>query len=285
VTGFTGAGLDRADHLRQDPAALAAALGHPAARLLVLDGADPPAADRLAWGAMSLPAGSFPVLLGLQGGAPRFVAAGLLVAPGPPDWPRILSLPPAEMAIYAAARALVLWHARHRFCANCGQPTAPFRAGWGRCCPACAAEHFPRVDPVAIMLVEHTGPLGPRILLARQPRFPAGRYSVLAGFVEPGESVEEAVAREVMEEAGVAVTAVRYHSSQPWPFPANLMIACTAQAADDRLTLDRTELEDAFWADAAAVRAALAGAADAPFRAPPPHAIARDLLEWWVARQ
>jgi len=279
--GFTGGRLDRADALRRDPAGLAAAAADPAARLLVLnDGLEPEvdAGGRLVWA--HVPEGAALALLGLEDGAPRFVALGAGPGGGFRS-PRLMDLlarmAPGEAATWAAARSVVDWHARHRFCANCAAATEPFRAGWGRCCPACGTEHFPRTDPVVIMLAEHRG----RCLLGRQPSWPAGRYSALAGFVEPAESVEEAVAREVMEEAGVAVTAVRYVASQPWPFPSQLMIACVAEAADDALVLDRTELEDAIWVDRAAVRAALEG--EGPFGAPPPHAIAHTLLRVWAA--
>jgi NAD+ diphosphatase len=172
------------------------------------------------------------------------------------------------------------WHARHSFCANCGTPTEPFRAGWGRRCPSCATEHFPRVDPVVIMLAEHDD----RVLLGRQPAFPAGRYSALAGFLEPGESIEEAVAREVREEAGIDVTDVRYVASQPWPFASSLMIACVARARSDALTLDRNELEDAIWVPRDQVRAVLAGE-PGPFLPPPPYAIAHTLLTRWAEGQ
>jgi NAD+ diphosphatase len=154
-----------------------------------------------------------------------------------------------------------------------------FRAGWGRKCPACAAEHFPRVDPVVIMLAEHRG----RVLLGRQPQYPAGRYSALAGFVEPGESLEEAVQRELREEAGIDTSNVRYLASQPWPFPGSLMIACLADAASDALTIDTTELEDAFWAERDEVAAALRGEPGARFLAPPHYAIAHTLLQRWLA--
>jgi NAD+ diphosphatase len=123
------------------------------------------------------------------------------------------------------------------------------------------------------------------VLLGRQYRYPPGRYSALAGFVEPGESIEEAVVREIGEEAGIGADRVRYVASQPWPFPGSLMIGCIARASSDDLTIDRTELEDAFWADAGAVAAALAGGADAPFKAPPPFAIAHSLLVHWLAEQ
>ena len=283
MIGFTGGTLDRADALRHDPAGLAAALADPAARLLRMD-AYLPVVDgegALCWTDLSeLPPGATPLLLGLDGGAPRFAA----IVPGDRAPPRsgalfaILDrLRPDAAATYAAARTVLDWHARHAFCANCGTPTVPFRAGWGRSCPGCGTEHFPRVDPVVIMLAEHDG----RVLLGRQPAFPPNRYSALAGFLEAGESIEEAVSRELAEEAGIAVGAVRYVASQPWPFPGQLMIACIADAEDDALTLDRNELEDAFWATRDEVRAALAGA-PAPFIAPPRYAIAHTLLAHWA---
>jgi NAD+ diphosphatase len=201
--------------------------------------------------------------------------------PGPRSWAifGILNrLDWRDAAIWGAARSLLEWHARHPYCALCGQPSTPFRAGWGRRCVACGGEHFPRVDPVVIMIAEHEE----RILLARQPQYPPGRYSALAGFVEPGESIEEAVARELQEEAGIDASDVRYVASQPWPFPGQLMIACTARAASAEIVLDRTELEDAFWASRDEVAAALAGAPGARFLAPPPYAIAHTLLRHWL---
>jgi NAD+ diphosphatase len=134
------------------------------------------------------------------------------------------------------------------------------------------------VDPVVIMLAEHDG----RVLLARQPQYPPGRYSALAGFVEPGESIEEAVARELNEEAAIVATDIRYVASQPWPFPGQLMIACTARAASAEIVLDRTELEDAFWATREEVAAGLAGDPGARFLQPPPYAIAHTLLAHWA---
>jgi NAD+ diphosphatase len=281
--GFTGAGLDRADHLRLDEAALATLRDHDEARLLGLAALDPVLDDegRLAWSAMGLEIEQT-IFLGLEDGAPRF-APLLEDAPiGQRAWSvfRLLALmSPKDAAIWAAARSLNEWHARHRFCSVCGTPSRPFRGGWGRTCPACRAEHFPRVDPVVIMLAEHDG----RVLVARQPGYPPGRYSALAGFVEPGESIEEAVAREFMEEASLPVSGVRYVASQPWPFPGSLMIACIARAGTDAITLDGNELEDGFWVDRAGVAAALAGAPDAPFQAPPPFAIANTLLTRWSA--
>ncbi|HYN45356.1 MAG TPA: NAD(+) diphosphatase [Allosphingosinicella sp.] len=278
--GFTGAGLDRADHLRLDPDQIAAMMANGDARLLALDTLDPvlDGAGRLAWGPLS---GERDLLfLGIEEGVPHFAPLLRLETLGARAWSvfRLLALmSPKDAAIWAAARSLNEWHNRHRFCGICGTATDVYRAGWGRKCPGCGAEHFPRVDPVVIMLAEHDG----RVLVARQHQYPHGRYSALAGFVEPGESIEEAVARELMEEAGVAVSDVRYLASQPWPFPNSLMIACVATAQSDALTLDETELEDGFWVDRAGVLAALAGDPEAPFVAPPPFAIANTLLTRW----
>ncbi|UUL81813.1 NAD(+) diphosphatase [Sphingomonas qomolangmaensis] len=282
--GFTGATIDRADRLRGDAEALAAAIRDPRARLLVLDGLNPVVEhDRLVWRTLAdAPAGGELLLLGLIDGVPHFAALAPdapASGPRPPELFALLGvLPREEMALYAAARSLVDWHVRHRCCAVCGTGTASIKGGWARSCPECGAQHFPRTDPVVIMLTECRG----RVLLARGSGWPAGRYSGLAGFVEPGESIEEAVARETLEEAGVRVRDVRYVASQPWPFPSSLMIACTAVADDDSLTLDRAELEDAFWATRDEVAAAMAGVEGARFVAPPRYAIAHTLLEAWL---
>jgi NAD+ diphosphatase len=284
MIGFTGAGLDRADHLRLDAERLAGLMASGDARLLRLDTLDPvlDGEGRLLWSPLAGAEGDY-LFLGLEEGVPHFAPLLKLERPGERAWSvfRLLALmSPRDAAIWAAARSLNEWHNRHRFCGICGAATLSFRAGWGRKCPGCGAEHFPRVDPVVIMLAEHDG----RVLVARQHQYPPGRYSALAGFVEPGESIEEAVARELMEEAGIAVSDVSYVASQPWPFPGSLMIACLARAGSDAVTLDATELEDGFWVDRAGVRAALAGAPDAPFLAPPPFAIANTLLTRWSER-
>jgi NAD+ diphosphatase len=280
--GFTGCALDRADRLRLDPERIAALASAAEARLLRLTGLDPVLGEdrRLAWDAPD-PAAEI-IFLGLDGGVPVF--APLVRLEAPPSNPRALfrvlgEMAPAEAALWGTARSLNEWHNRHFFCGACGAATAAFRAGWARRCEGCGSEQFPRVDPVVIMLAEHRE----RVLLGRQPQYPAGRYSALAGFVEPGESVEEAVARELGEEAGVAATAVRYVASQPWPFPGSLMIGCIASVTDDALTLDSTEIEDAMWVGRDGVAAALGGDEGAPFAAPPPFAIARTLLERWLA--
>ncbi len=283
--GFTGARLDRADQLRTNDAAFAAAMADPRATCLAMDGIDPLPGEGggLLWEPFDPADARAPILLGIDdAGAPRFVreaAPGARVDARSRTVMRLLPLLSAEeAAMYGGARSLVDWHARHRFCAVCGAPTQLFRGGWGRRCGSCNAEHFPRVDPVVIMLAEHDG----RVLVGRQGGFPPGFFSALAGFVEPGESLEEAVARELFEEAGIHVSDVTYVASQPWPFPSSLMIGCRAVATSAALTLDTTEIEAAMWVDRAEVRAALAGDMGAPFMAPPPLAIARYLLEDWA---
>ena len=283
--GFTGATLDRGERVREDAEALAAAAADPRARLLRLAALDPEVdgEGRLVWDSLDeLPRDSDLVFLGFGDGVPHFAAASRSDAVVGGRSRAIMGLlerlRPEEAAVYAGARSVVDWHMRHRFCAVCGTATAPFRAGWARRCPSCHAEHFPRTDPVVIMLAEHEG----RVLIGRGPGWPPGRYSALAGFVEPGESIEEAVRRETLEEAGVRVGRVRYIASQPWPFPSSLMIACIGDAEDDAITLDTNELEDAMWITRDEARAALAGE-PAPFLGPPPYAIAHTLLSAWVA--
>jgi NAD+ diphosphatase len=283
--GFTGARLDRADRIREDSDALAAAIASPRARLLRLAALDPEldGEGRLVWDSLAAAADDADlVFLGFdETGAPHFAAASASEAPVRGRSIAIMQMlgliADEDAALYAGARSLVDWHMRHRFCAVCGQATAAFRAGWGRKCPACASEHFPRTDPVVIMLAEYGG----RALVGRGAAWPPNRYSALAGFVEPGESIEEAVARETLEEAGVAVANVRYVASQPWPFPSSLMIACIGEAASDALDIDANELEHAMWVSRDEVRAALAGE-PAPFLAPPPYAIAHTLLSAWI---
>ena len=274
---FSGAGLDRADAVRGDAPAIAALAGHSDARELAWSGGLPEltADGRLAWQPVTTPE----LFLGFDGESPRFSA--IHEAEGAPwaAFPLLAILTDGDAPLFAAALSLSRWHTRHRFCANCGHSTDLVRGGWSRRCPSCSAEHFPRVDPVVIMIAEHGGEL----LLGRQPHYPPDRYSALAGFVEVGESIEDAVRRELHEEAGIAVRDVRYVASQPWPFPSSLMIGCSARAESRELTIDRTELEDARWFSRDAITAALAGAPDAAFQPPPKAAIARTLLERWLA--
>lgn len=187
-------------------------------------------------------------------------------------------LAPGEAEIAATARALMIWHANHGFCAVCGAASVVARAGWQRSCTACAAQHFPRCDPVVIMLVTR----GNRVLLGRSPGWPEGMYSCLAGFMEPGETIEAAVRREVAEETGVAVGAVRYVASQPWPFPSSLMFGCAAEAESDAITPDPEEIEDALWLTREELADVFAGQHPL-IRAPRRGAIAGHLLALWLA--
>jgi len=290
---FAGSPIDRADHIRMDPDALRQQMT-PKARLMRLEGLDPVMDDdgNLLWGTLAdASPESELVFLGLNGEQgcfaevqPGIVGSG---APaGPRSWAAMQYLGARDLAMYGGARSIVGWHARHRFCAQCGAPTELAKGGWQRDCTsdACKAEHFPRVDPVTIMIVEHDDSL----LLGRQPRFPEGNYSALAGFVEPGETIEEAVARETLEEAGVAVRDVSYIFCQPWPYPSSLMIGCHAFADDPAITVDETELEDARWfarADVAdALEAIGRGEQGRAFGCPPRYAIAHMLMRWWVEK-
>jgi len=183
------------------------------------------------------------------------------------------------LAVLAQAKSILHYHATHRFCARCGAATRSVAAGWRRDCPSCGARDFPRTDPVAIMLVVD----GDNCLLGRARHFPDKMYSCLAGFVESGETLEEAVRREVMEEAGIVVGKVSYVASQPWPFPASLMFGCRARALSREITMDANELEDCRWFSRAEARAMIEERHAEEFFAPAKIAIARALLEQWLA--
>jgi NAD+ diphosphatase len=273
---FSGPGLDRADHLRANEEELRRLAESPTAlELMWRDGLP-------ALGSESrlelCTAECTDLFLGLQDGAPVFCSFQDEFADAWKAFSLLAVLDPRDAPVLAAALSLARWHARHRFCANCGHLSEIVRGGWSRRCPACGAEHFPRVDPVVIMIAEHDGCL----LLGRQPHYPPGRYSALAGFVEVGENLEASVARELKEEAGIDVTQVTYVASQPWPFPSSLMVGCHATARSSELTIDRNELEDAHWFTREEIREGLSGAPSAPFQPPPPAAIARTLLEHWL---
>ncbi|MGQ7829539.1 NAD(+) diphosphatase [Altererythrobacter sp. Z27] len=286
---FSGSPIERADHIRVDDDALAAQMNW-RARVLRLDGLNPVFDDSgaLEWGTLAdVPETAELCFLGLLDGKACFApvpdegATGPAYA-NPQIWSAMQALQPGELATYGGARSLVDWHARHRFCARCGGPTKLAKGGWQRNCGNCDAQHFPRTDPVTIMLVEHEG----RLLLGRQPRFPPRMYSALAGFVEPGETIEEAVAREIWEEAGVRARDVQYVASQPWPFPSQLMIGCYSVTDDPELTIDTTELDDARWFTREELEAARAagdrGTDDLIF--PRSFAIAHHLVTSWLDR-
>ncbi|MCR5877710.1 NAD(+) diphosphatase [Phenylobacterium sp. J367] len=188
-----------------------------------------------------------------------------------------LRVPAPEAAILATAKAMFEWRRRHDHCAACGEPSVVKDGGWKRQCPSCETEHFPRTDPVVIMLPYH----GDRCMLGRQEAWPKGMFSALAGFLEPGESIEEACARELDEEAGLRATKVRYHSSQPWPYPSSLMIGLIAEVEDDEGAPDQTELSEVRWFTRDEARDLLDGKLDG-VAAPNRLAIAHQLIKAWV---
>lgn len=293
---FVDAALDRADALRDEPDTLAALW--PRARVILVDDSGQALVDDggglLAATGDTLGGGpGTAIFLGLLDGQGWFAqrsATAALEAPGRIDlrtaarhWPAF------EATVFAQARAVLHWHARHRHCGACGGDLEFIRAGWLGRCRQCGDEHYPRTDQAIIAAVTD----GKRLLLGRQRSWPAGRWSVLAGFVEPGESLEQTVAREVLEESGVQVRSARYLASQPWPFPGALMLGFMAQAAPD-IPVVGDELEDARWFDAEAVRAGLARDWDEPVSeqdAPDciilssPISIARWLVEQWLLTQ
>ena len=299
--GFNLNLLDRRSDKRDDHAYLEHLRNDPAARFLVFDGDVPllkQGSEHDPWfvssetAAFGQPLHS--VFLGEESdGSGRFALGfSLDPAPGNPlpgnGYERIdlRSLAQqglvaaAALGILAEAKSMLDWHRRHAFCANCGTASRVAMAGWQRACDVCGARHFPRVDPVVIMLVID----GERCLLGRQRHFAAGMYSSLAGFVEPGETAEDAVRREVLEEARVKCGQVAYFASQPWPFPSSLMIGCFAQASDTDLVVDTAELEDARWFSREEVAAMLAGTHADGLSAPKPFAIAHHLLRAYVEK-
>jgi NAD+ diphosphatase len=311
---FGGGGLDRAAHLRGQTSAIAALMNTSDTRMLPLWrgrpllsdaglGFLPPGHPALS-GAGAQPADG-PILIGIGNKGAIFATDLSDWTPDPSqDLPgssfldsteqrhpdidpslrfaelrsRMAHLTAEEAEVAATAKGLLAWHESHRFCANCGQPTQMAMSGWQRLCGACGRSHFPRTDPVVIMLVTH----GNSVLLGRSPGWPEGMYSLLAGFMEPGETIEAAVRREVAEEAGVTVGPVTYLASQPWPFPASLMIGCAGAALDTKITLDPAELADARWITREDMALILAGQ-HATIRAPRKGAIAGFLLAHWVA--
>lgn len=289
--------LDRMGQRRRDEAWLAERLADPGSRLLpvwrgqnLLRDSDEPMAAMLdrAAAAQLVEAAPAIALLGLVGEVAHF-AVDVSHHQEPPALPglRFADLRSVgaimgreEGGMLAYARGLIHWHQRHRFCGVCGSPTESREAGHMRRCtnPDCAAEHHPRTDPAVIMRIEHEG----RILLGRQKQWPPGMHSVLAGFVEPGESLEDTVRREVAEEAGIPVSDVRYHSSQPWPFPASIMLGFTARALHDRLQVDGEELELARWFTREEL---LASPENETFRMPRRDSIARRLVDDWLTEK
>ncbi|OCX66823.1 NADH pyrophosphatase [Thioclava sp. SK-1] len=316
---FAGSGLDRAAHLRRNTAVLAQYLRDPATCVLPLWHGRPlfaapgAAVDPvLGQGLASVPPGhhlltssqTAPLFLGHSQGVPVFaqdVTGWVPSGPLPdasvfldaseqahPDLPagavfaelrgRLTFLDARAGELAATARGLLSWHSTHRFCAACGSPSAIEQAGWVRRCPDCSTQHFPRTDPVVIMLVTQ----GNQVLLGRSPGWPEGMYSCLAGFMEPGECIEDAVRREVMEETGVKTGAVHIIASQPWPFPASLMLGCRAEATSTTIEVDPIEIEDALWVSRERLLQIYSGA-DGVIAAPRVGAIAGWLMREWLA--
>jgi len=312
--GFGGAPLDRVSERRDDAAYVAALRARPDAKVAliarempILPRGEPPLAPFFPLAEVERLGGAqFEALLGIDAaGAPAFAALlpdgaveqlsgdsegfldrRRLVVPGRDDLAltdlrsiAVQGLVDAEaLAVLGQAKAILSWHARHGFCANCGAKTRTAAAGWRRECDVCKAQHFPRTDPVVIMLALD----GERCLLGRQSRWPTGMYSCLAGFVEPGETIEEAVRREIREESGIACGEVAYLASQPWPFPSSLMIGCFVRATSRDIVVDGEELEDARWFTRDDVMAMFANRHPEGLTTPMPMAIAHHILRAWA---
>jgi NAD+ diphosphatase len=313
--GFAANPLDRLSERREDEAFLSALRARPDARTVLVCRDTPIIRKRgesldplfLVSEGEEIGAPRLTALLGvLPGGAPVFAALleedavelrsdasdgfldrRVMLVPERPDLALIDMrsiavqglLAPDLIGMLGQAKALMHWHMRHSRCANCGAATRVSAAGWRRECDVCKAQHFPRTDPVVIMLAVD----GDNCLLGRQARFPKSMYSCLAGFLEPGETIEDAVRREILEEAGIVCGAVTYLASQPWPFPASLMIGCVAQATTRELKVDGVELEDARWFSRTEAQSMLAGRHPDRLMAPHPMAIANHILRTWVA--
>ena len=307
---FGGSGLDRAAELRGKPDEIARLLASADCGVLAIWRGKPlleTESRAPVFLAHDHPlfstADEAPVFLGLDEGAPRFArdisnweptevpdTLGAFTDPSEQLHPEVkgavfaelranmTALSPRGAELVATAKAILGWHETHGFCAYCGEKTVIGMAGWQRDCPACDRHHFPRTDPVVIMLITH----GNSVLMGRSPFWPDGMYSLLAGFVEPGETIEAAVRREVFEEAGVRVGAVDYLASQPWPFPSSLMFGCHGHATSREITIDPAEIEDARWMTREEMLEAFAG--QHPVMKPARKgAIARFLIENWLA--
>ncbi len=293
--GFAHGSLDRVAERRDDAAWLEDARFMPSTRTLVFIG-DVPVAQRgeapldVLFAFKDVPFATDlgePVFLGLENGAPRFAVTlpeSLMRELESREDLKAIDLrtlavkslvTPQDMNQIATAKALLGWHDKHRFCAHCGKATRIAGAGWKRKCSSCDTEHFPRTDPVVIMMAIR----GDTCLLGRSPRFPPGMYSCLAGFMEPGESIEDAVRREIYEEAGVSCGAVAYHHSQPWPFPMSIMIGCMAEASSEEIVIDGTEIEDARWFSREELRQIMAGTHKDGIMAPTRMSIANHLMQ------
>lgn len=291
--GFSGNRIDRRSEHRADDC-VTAALDDPSARIYLFAGdrallarhsdTQSPLFSRAEAESRQMDPDSL-ILLGFAGDGPRLAAQSAISEEACESDAAIEAVNLRALAIQglvggedlgaiAQARSLLAWHANHRFCAGCGAESRVRGGGIKRWCPSCEREHFPRVDPVSIMLAID----GDRCVLGRSPRFAPGMYSCLAGFIEPGETIEDAVRREIREEAGIEIGRVAYFSSQPWPFPSSLMIGCHAEATSTEIAPDEDELEDCRWFDRDEVKLMLAGEHPDGLVAPPPMAIANRIM-------
>lgn len=292
---FARSPLDRAGHCRIDAAWLAQALAHDETLVVAFHQGKPFLYEEGPSLSVRWLGGNAPAELGVKGGAVLFLgvdangAAHFAFEVADPavlgDLGEFMEMRPAaprlefdKLPIIGTAKSIFDWHGRNRFCANCGSPSDIAEAGWKRVCPQCHAEHFPRLDPVCIMVPV----IGDKCLLGRQRPWPRGMYSALAGFIEPGETIEEAVARETLEEAGLTVREVRLHSTQPWPFPHSLMIGAICEVTHDQDKVDEKELESVRWFTREEARQMLRGELAGCF-CPPPFAIAHQLIKTWAA--
>lgn len=299
--GFVSHPIERAAHIRTDAEKLFALESDRNARayvihrdsLLVTQDADGPRARLTLDEARKFGANPGTIFLGLDQGAPVF-GMGISAAAaedlmgrkdvGVENLRAVAAsgtVPARELSTIAMAKSLVGWHQRHGYCANCGVRTSLSQGGWRRDCPSCKAEHFPRTDPVVIMLVTS----GDKCLMGRQAQFPPTMWSCLAGFVEAAETIEQAVQREVLEESGIQCTDVRYYMTQPWPYPSSLMIGCSARATTTDIVVDRNELEDARWFTRDEAVAMLAKTHPQGLTGPHPVAIAHHLLANWLTQK
>jgi NAD+ diphosphatase len=305
--GYTENNLDRMSAKRTDEAWFGATIADPRARLYLFAGETPVLRRNGEMGdplftlkeASPFGQGHETVFLGLANGAPRFARLIPEFAKTDPnayrlpevalDDPNLVAtdmrtiavsglVEPHHLGPMAEGKALLHWHSTHRFCAKCGSPSTMTQGGWRRDCPSCEALHFPRTDPVVIMLAID----GDRCLMGRQRRFPPGMYSALAGFLEPGETIADAVRREIMEEAHISVGRVGYLFDQPWPYPASLMIGCHAEATSREIEIDTHELEDARWFSREECWQMLARQHPERLSCPPPVAIAHHLIRAFV---